>query len=174
VNRIGHIISLKYRPAGSARHGVGRAVLAIFCFLLAVAPLSAGEFLPGPVPATVLRVIDGDSLVVRATIWLGQEVETTVRLLGVDTPELRGKCSEERKLATRSRQLTARLAQQGADITLREIQFGKFAGRVLARVVTAGGVDVGEALIEAGLGREYHGGRRVSWCLRAASGVTPS
>ena len=104
-------------------------------------PLFARETLLGPVPATVLRVIDGDSLVVRATIWLGQEVETTVRLLGVDTPELRGACGEERNLATRSRAFTARLADTGAEISLSDIQLGKFAGRVLARVVTAGGVD---------------------------------
>jgi len=129
-------------------------------------PLSARESLPGPVPVTVLRVIDGDSLVVRATIWLGQEVETTVRSLGVDTPELRGACGEERNLATRSRAFTARLAETGAEISLSDIQLGKFAGRVLARVVAAGGVDIGQALIDAGLVHPYRDGRRASWCAR--------
>jgi hypothetical protein len=44
--------------------------LAVFSIslVLTVSPLLAREALPGPVPATVLRVIDGDSLVVRATI----------------------------------------------------------------------------------------------------------
>jgi micrococcal nuclease len=129
--------------------------ICLFCLLLMMPPLFARETLLGPVPTTVLRVIDGDSLVVRATIWLGQEVETTVRLLGVDTPELRGACGEERNLATRSRAFTARLADTGAEISLSDIQLGKFAGRVLARVVTAGGVDIGQALIDAGLARPY-------------------
>ena len=97
----------------------------------------------------MLGVIAGDSLVVRATTWLGQEVETTVRLLGVDTLELRAACGEEWNLATRSRAFTAWLVETGAEITLSDIQLGKFAGRGLALVVTAGGVDIGQALIDA-------------------------
>jgi len=102
----------------------------VLYFLLIGPPLSARESLSGPVPATVLRVIDGDSLVVRVTIWLGQELETTVRLLGVDTPELRGACGEERDLVTRSRAFTSGMAGTGAKISLSDIQLGKFAGRV--------------------------------------------
>ena len=156
------------------KRGVTRALLTLVLLLLSTVPFSARELLPGPVPATVLRVIDGDSLVVRATIWLGQEVETTVRLLGVDTPELRGKCNAERELAAISRSLTAELAREGSEIRLTEIQLGKFAGRVLARVTNSGGVDVGDALIEAGLGRAYHGGRRSSWCVHAGAMPEPS
>lgn len=113
----------------------------------------------------MLGVIAGDSLVVRATTWLGQEVETTVRLLGVDTLELRAACGEEWNLATRSRAFTAWLVETGAEITLSDIQLGKFAGRVLAHVVTAGGVDIGQALIDAGLARPYRVGRRGTWCV---------
>ena len=54
-----------------------------------------------------------------------------VRLLGVDTPELPGACGEERNLATPSRAFTARLAETSAEITLSDIQLGKFAGGVL-------------------------------------------
>ena len=97
-------------------------------------------------------------------------MKTTVRLLGVDTPELRGACGEERNLAALSRAFTVGLAGEGAKIKLSDIQLGKFAGRVLASVVTAGGVDIGQALIDAGLARAYRGGRRGSWCLRAAAG----
>ena len=165
-----------HRARLAPRCGDGRALLALLTFgvVLVALPLSARESLPGPVPATVLRVIDGDSLVVRATIWLGQEVETVVRLLGVDTPELRGACGEERDLAALSRDLTAELAGAGAEISLSDIQLGKFAGRVLARVVTAAGVDIGQALIDAGLARAYGGGRRASWCLQTGSGAEPS
>ena len=156
------------------KRGVTRALLTLVLLLLSTVPFSARELPPGPVPATVLRVIDGDSLVVRATIWLGQEIETTVRLLGVDTPELRGKCHAERELAANSRKLTSELAREGSEIRLTEIQLGKFTGRVLARVTNSRGVDVGIALIEAGLGRAYHGGRRGSWCLHAGSVPAPS
>ena len=35
----------------------------------------AGEVLPGPVPAKVLPVVDGATIVVSAHIWLGQKIE---------------------------------------------------------------------------------------------------
>jgi len=53
-------------------------------------------------------VIGGDSLVVRATIWLGQDLETTVQLLGVETPKLCGASGEIRDQAARSRAFTTR------------------------------------------------------------------
>ncbi len=66
--------------------------------------------LAGPVPAQVLSVIDGDTIEVRAVIWLGQVLSTRVRLAGIDAPELRGKCARERALAVRARAyLRARL-----------------------------------------------------------------
>lgn len=40
--------------------------------------------------ARVLRVIDGDTLVVDLDLGLGITARQTVRLLGVNTPELRG------------------------------------------------------------------------------------
>ena len=126
---------------------------------------AAADRLPGPVGAAVVRVIDGDTLVVRAHIWLGQNVETSVRVAGLDTPELRGKCASERR-----KTLTMALIADG-DVTLRDIQFGKFAGRVVARVTTAAGADLTRALIAAGLGRPYDGGARGDWC--APEGPAP-
>jgi micrococcal nuclease len=121
------------------------------------------ESVPGPVQARVLRVIDGDTIVVRARIWLGQNIETQVRLDGVDAPEIKGKCERERRLAVRARDLIlARIA--GGMVILSEIHYGKYAGRVVARVRLPGGGDFSTALVEAGLGRAYEGGRRESWC----------
>ena len=57
--------------------------------------LRATDGISGPVMAQVLRVIDGDTIAVRAQIWIGQSVETRVRIVGVDTPELRGRCALE-------------------------------------------------------------------------------
>jgi micrococcal nuclease len=65
-----------------------RAVLvAISAALLGSVAISAGWWLadhePRPIPATVTRTIDGDTVVVRTSA--GREL--TIRLLGVDTPE---------------------------------------------------------------------------------------
>jgi endonuclease YncB( thermonuclease family) len=129
-------------------------------------------------PAQVVSVLDGDTLVVRVHIWLGQDINTRVRLAGIDAPELKGKCDRERDLARRARAyVLARLDPMKAGaasgvgaVRLREIRYGKYAGRVLARVETLDGTDLGQGLVAAGLARPYDGRRRASWCATAESG----
>ncbi len=50
-------------------------------------------------------------------------------------------------------------------VSLSAIRYGKFAGRILARVQTAAGKDLSETLISAGLGRAYSGAKRQEWCM---------
>lgn len=141
---------------------IWRLVLALF--LVAAAPaVRAGEVLPGPYQARVERVIDGDSLLVRVRIWLGQEVSTIVRIRGVDAPELKGRCAEEREGAEAARRFIEE-ALTGGDVVLATIENDKFGGRVIAQVFAPGGEDVGAALVGAGLARSYGGGRREGWC----------
>ncbi len=136
-----------------------------------MAEAGAQDRLAGPVPAEVVAVIDGDTLEVRAVVWLGQTLRTRVRLLGVDAPELKGKCARERALAERARAFVlARLAPDGgAPVRLRNIRYGKYAGRVLAEVETARGEDLGRGLMAAGLARPYGGRARASWCDEAGA-----
>ncbi len=136
--------------------------------------LGAADRLAGPLPAQVVSVLDGDTLEVRVHIWLGQDLNTRVRLAGIDAPELKGKCDRERILARRARAyILARLdpaaGAGAATVRLREIRYGKFAGRVLARVETLDGTDLGQGLLAAGLARPYDGRRRASWCEAAAT-----
>jgi len=139
--------------------------------LLATPPVfaaEAGDVLAGPVPAVVEEVIDGDTLRVRARIWLGQDVATLVRFAGVDAPEIRGACARERDLARRAQDFVARqVTSDGTrrpSVRLRDVRYGKFARRVVARVETAAGVDLAAALLAAGLARPYDGGARRGWC----------
>ena len=91
--------------------GVDRSRVRVACpaciavVLIGVAGLSANarDVLPGPIEADVLRVVDGDTFEVEADIWPGQKINTMVRLEAVDTPELRGRCSEEKALAQKAR-----------------------------------------------------------------------
>lgn len=123
---------------------------------------------PGPVQARVLAVIDGDTIAVRARIWLGQDVETRVRLAGVDAPELRGACQRERVLARAAQKRVADMID-GAVVSLSDIRHDKFGGRVLASVRTAAGDDLAALLIADGLARAYGGGARASWCSGTAT-----
>ncbi len=143
----------------------GGVVVAVFlaALLLAVPAIPATETLPGPIPAQVVRVIHGDTLDVRARIWLGQEVSIRVRLAGIDAPELRGRCDGERELAERTKAYLSSMVGEGS-VALSEVRYGKFAGRVIARVRNAAGEDLSRALVAASLARPYEGGRREGWC----------
>ena len=131
--------------------------------IVPVGVLGVPETVPGPISARVLRVIDGDTIVVRARIWLGQDIDTQVRLDGVDAPELKGKCVQERLLAEKARDLIRFHVATGV-VVLRKIKYGKYAGRVVARVDSTDGEELSQLLIRAGLGRSYDGGRRLPWC----------
>ena len=102
--------------------------------------LGVSETIPGPIPATVLRIIDGDTIIVRARIWLGQDLDTQVRFDGVDVPELKGRCPYENRLAIKARNFILSLAS-GGKVSLQDIQYGKYAGCVVARVLSPDGED---------------------------------
>ena len=128
--------------------------------ILLVLPAQASD-MPGPYRADVLRVIDGDTLRVRAHIWLGHSVEVSVRVRGIDAPEIRGKCASERSLAAQAKSAAASLV--GKRVLLRDVGPDKYAGRVVATVETATG-DLAEALKSMRLARPYDGGKRTGWC----------
>ena len=81
-------------------------VLSVIC-VLSLSPLisvaQAKQVLPGPFPLELVEVIDGDTFRARVDIWLGQSVTVRVRLKGVDTPEMEGKCAAEKKLARQAK-----------------------------------------------------------------------
>ena len=131
---------------------------------LSVSTAKATEVLAGPIDARVLDVIDGDTITVSARIWLGQAIEIRVRLAGIDTPELRGKCAAEQALAQKAREaLASRIG--GRTISLHDVRYGTYAGRVIARLSDGEAPDIGQSLLSAGLARAYGGrGPRPDWC----------
>lgn len=148
-------------------HGrVAIAALGAAAAAVATLPANAGGPIAGPVEARIVRVVDGDTIEVTADIWLGLAVHSLVRLRGIDAPELRGRCSEERALASAARDRLAILA--GDAVRLVNVEADKFGGRVVADVSRRDGTDVGEAMVASGLARPYHGAARQSWCPAAA------
>ena len=136
-----------------------RAVFSIVWLCAAMAPLQAAEF-SGLARAQVERVIDGDTVKMRVAIWLEQEILISVRLSGVDTPELfRPKCEAERALALEAKSFVEDFLQ-GGEAELIDIEQGKYAGRVVARI-EADGEALGSALVAAGLGVRANKG---NWC----------
>ena len=101
-----------------------------------VNPAYGAVTLPGPIPAEVVRVVDGDTLRVRGDIWPGHTVEVLVRLDGIDAPELRGRCQAEREAVIEAKRILAALLPDKV-VSLTSVCGGKFAGPVVARVRTS-------------------------------------
>ena len=140
-----------------------RLALITIALLVTTVPLHA-ETLKGPISARVIRVVDGDTLEVEVRIWFGQDVTVSVRVLGVDTPETKGKCTTEIEAAKKAGMFTLKVAPPGGLVQLHNVKLDKFAGRVDAVVELADKRDLATALIAAGHARPYAGGKRQSWC----------
>lgn len=139
----------------------------LFAVLLSLLPAAsqatAATLLPGPVPAEVVDVVDGDTIKVRARVWIDTEVLVNVRMRGIDAPELQGRCDLETAMATSARNRLIELVQSGS-VELFDISGDKYGGRVLAGVRAQGG-DAAEAMLRSGLVRPYQGHARQPWCL---------
>ncbi len=114
-------------------------------------------------PAEVLRVIDGDTFEARVNLWPGLDVTTRVRLRGIDAPELKARCGEERIKAEAARDALRAILDQG-EVGIRHVTLDKYGGRVVADASTQRTPDVSSALLGAGHARRYGGGHRDGWC----------
>ena len=142
------------------------AIVCAALLFLATLPAAASprqEILSGPMRGQVLSILDGDTMSVRLRVWIGQEVETSVRIDGIDAPEIHGKCDRERNMAEAAKEEVATLIN-GNPVTIYDVRLEKYAGRVLARVKTAEGIDIAQHMIDKGLARPYHGQKRQPWC----------
>ncbi|MCH7888321.1 MAG: thermonuclease family protein [Proteobacteria bacterium] len=135
--------------------------LPAFAVALALLPALALADVPGPINAQVVSVYDGDTLTVDAQPWPGWTVRVKVRVDGIDTPEIRGRCQAEKDLAIEARDFVR--ATVGETVQLTNVRLGKYAGRVIA-VVWVGRQKLADIVIREGLGRPYDGGRREGWC----------
>lgn len=114
-----------------------------------------------------LRNYDGDTFTVRIPSvhpLLGEEI--SVRILGIDSPELRTQDTCEKRAAERAQKELADIFRNSSRISLRSIGRDKYF-RVLAEVVVDG-VDVGQEMLRRGMAVPYEGGERpkVDWCKR--------
>ena len=133
--------------------------------LLFTLPLASAEPpLPGLIPLEDPIAIDGDTVAGRALVLPGQRQDLTVRLFGIDAPEMKGKCPTERKKAEAARAALAALLKE-SPVFLAEVTRDKYYGRVVAQLVDADGHDLGATLLRAGYVRPYSGaGLRPNWC----------
>jgi endonuclease YncB( thermonuclease family) len=124
---------------------------------------AASGVLAGPVEARVLRLIDGDTFVAEAFVWPGHSVTVSVRIRGIDAPEMRGRCEAERAAAREARAVLGRLLGQGR-VLVRNIGGDKYYGRVVADVASGEGSDVAGAMLRLGMAKVYRGKTKQQTC----------
>lgn len=139
------------------------SIIAAALFAL-IAPLAAdaAEILPNVYEAKVISNYDGDNITVEVSVWLGQVLTTSVRVDGINTPEIRGKCQVEKELAIEVKKRTRELTTAG--VSLNSVRWGKYAKRVIALVTLKDGRNLADVLIAEGHARPYSGGKRLGWC----------
>jgi len=151
----------------------------LICLLAAMPAIEASaqvidprEMLKGPVEETVLRVRDGDSVEVHAHIWPGQRLAVSVRLRGIDAPELRARCPAEREMAQMAKRHLIDL-MTGNTIYLKRIGGGKYYGRILADIWTKQGQNIAEEMLNSGLAVQYRHRKRQDWCVVKPASFRP-
>lgn len=130
-----------------------------------ISPLSV---IQGPVEADVFRVLDGDTFLFTAYPFPEVVIRGTLRMDGVDTPELKGRCSEEKKKAAEATAfLKNAIEANKGRVTLHVVGlvgsdgggFGRY--RAVAKVK---GNSLSDMMIEKGHARVNRGEARKSWC----------
>lgn len=110
----------------------------------------------------VVSVYDGDTFHVNIWYWpviIGKNMP--IRVNGVDTPEIRGKCDAEKLKALDAKRFTVAFLASGK-VQLRNLRRGKYF-RIISDVYV-GDRSLATELIHAGLARPYNGGTRQGWC----------
>ena len=111
--------------------------------------------------AKIIDVYDGDT-VTAAFDTLGAGIYShKIRMLGIDTPEIRTKNIKEKEMGLKAREYLKELLINKI-VTLHIKSADKY-GRILATIFTNDNTNVNEHMISMGHGRTYDGGKREGW-----------
>ena len=111
----------------------------------------------------IISVYDGDTF--RADIRglpdiIGKNI--AIRILGIDTPEIKGKCEEEKIVAIKARDFSRKALFNAKTITLKNLKRDKYF-RLLADVYFDD-IDLANALLVNNFAVKYSGKKMSAWC----------
>jgi micrococcal nuclease len=123
-------------------------------------------FIPPLKTGKVIKVYDGDTITIASRVpglYNSPIYKFSVRLNGIDTPEMKGKNEEEKEIAVKARDaLSERI--MGKEIRLENVQTEKY-GRLLCEVYL-GNVHLNKWMIDERYALKYDGGTKIipeSW-----------
>ena len=92
---------------------------------------------------------------------IGEKI--SIRVNGIDTPEIRGKCEKEKYDVQQARDMVADILKDAEQITLKNMERGKYFR--IAAVVIVDEENLAGMLVEAGMAVRYDGGKKIhKWC----------
>ena len=114
--------------------------------------------------AIYVRNYDGDTITFNLPTLhpiIGNNIP--IRVNGIDTPEIRGKCEKETYDAEQARDMVSDILKDARKIVLKNLRRGKYF-RIVADVY-ADGESLAEALVDSGMAVKYDGGKKnARWC----------
>ena len=114
--------------------------------------------------AVYLRNYDGDTITFNLPGLhpiIGEEI--SIRVNGIDTPEIKGKREKEKYNAQQAQQMVADFLKDAEQIVLKSMERDKYF-RIAADVIIDG-ENLADVLVEAGMAVRYDGGKKThKWC----------
>jgi endonuclease YncB( thermonuclease family) len=86
----------------------------------------------------------------------------SIRLRGIDAPEINGKCASERQRARYARMYLNAAVSAAKVLGLKDVTRDKYFR--LDVTLIADGVNMNDMMIQRGYARPYAGGKRLGWC----------
>lgn len=136
----------------------------VLLFILTISFLYSKQTYGNIIVDEIVSIYDGDTFRVNINSYppiIGKKM--SIRVNGIDTPEMRGKCKQEKTLARKAKQLTVSKLRGAKVVELRNMQKGKYF-RIVADVFVDN-ESLADTLIKNELAVKYNGGKKQKdWC----------
>ena len=140
------------------------ALMALILFLLTATSSHSEQRFGDYEGAIYVRNYDGDTITFDLPNLhpiIGNKI--AIRVNGIDTPEIRGKCDKEKYDAKQAKGMVEEFLKDAERIDLKNMGRGKYF-RIVADVY-ADGENLAEALVDSGMAVKYDGGKKnAHWC----------
>lgn len=158
---------VKYEVSSPSKKSWSNCLRSLFCipkymdtdYLLNVVYENTVPFVPPITVGKVIKVYDGDTFTIVSKLpYNGSPIyRFSVRINGIDSPEIKGKTANEKELAKKSRDALSNLIL-GKIIVLKNVSTEKY-GRILADVYL-GELCINEWMISNNYALKYEGGTK--------------
>lgn len=135
--------------------------LLLFCFF--IPSISIAQEYGSLKVSKIIYVYDGDTFRVDINSLhsiIGKNI--SIRIAGIDAPEIKGKCKYEKEQAIKARDFVRDKLSKSSEVILTDIQRDKYF-RIVANVFIDG-QSLKNDLLSSNLARRYNGRIKLTWC----------